>query len=371
MEQRTCLKSVPWYPISSAMLTTFENDLFQNVDFLKSIVDSIEEGIVIQDKNGKIIGFNDNATEILSITSDQLLGKTSYDPEWQAIFPDGSPAPGDKHPITVTLRTGVPQHNVIMGIKTAGDNLKWLSINTRFIKQDEDIFVFAMFRDITTMIQEINEVKILNLKFEERNFELLRTQDELKRKINQLKVFTGIITHDVRGPAGTIKQMLEMYESETDQEVRKILFDCSKKSSIDLNHNLNELIQMLQIHIEENTPSTICDLDSLTARIFEELQESFGVKHARLVTDFKQPSIQYPKVYMQSILYNLLSNALKYTREGIEPIITLRSWMDAEKCFFLYPIMDSGLIWKNMAINFFNSKNIFTQDLTAKASVYT
>jgi hypothetical protein len=47
------------------------------------------------------------------LTEDQLLGKTSFDPEWKVIHEDGSPFPGDTHPVPIATRKAV--HGVIMG----------------------------------------------------------------------------------------------------------------------------------------------------------------------------------------------------------------------------------------------------------------
>jgi hypothetical protein len=43
--------------------------------------------------------------ELLGLTEDQLLGKTSFDPEWKVIHEDGSPFPGDTHPVPVAIAT--------------------------------------------------------------------------------------------------------------------------------------------------------------------------------------------------------------------------------------------------------------------------
>lgn len=44
-----------------------------------------------------------------------MMGLTSDSSEWHAVKADGSPFPGHEHPAMVTLRTGEPQANVVMG----------------------------------------------------------------------------------------------------------------------------------------------------------------------------------------------------------------------------------------------------------------
>jgi len=49
-----------------------------------------------------------------------MVGRTSFDGRWGAGHEDGSPFPGDEHPAMVTLRTGEPCADVIMGVDAPG-----------------------------------------------------------------------------------------------------------------------------------------------------------------------------------------------------------------------------------------------------------
>ncbi|MFZ8302581.1 hypothetical protein ACO1K9_14035, partial [Staphylococcus aureus] len=84
--------------------------------------------------------------------------------------------------------------------------------------------------------------------------------------------FAGIITHDVRGPAHNIKKMLEMYESADDPEIKKASMDYLKKVSNDLANNLNELIQILQIHLEHELPVSDCNFKEIIESVSLQLQ---------------------------------------------------------------------------------------------------
>ena len=64
------------------------------------------------------------------LTEDQIKGETSLDPRWRSVHEDGSPFPGETHPAMVTLRTGKPTHDVVMGVHTPAGELQWISINT-------------------------------------------------------------------------------------------------------------------------------------------------------------------------------------------------------------------------------------------------
>ena len=116
------------------------------------LITAMNEGVVMQDENSAIIAFNKSAERILGLTGDQLRGKTSLDPDWYSIHEDGSPFPGETHPVVITLRTGEPQSDVIMGIHKPDGKLNWISINVQPIFKEGKTTpdrVVATMRDIT------------------------------------------------------------------------------------------------------------------------------------------------------------------------------------------------------------------------------
>jgi two-component system cell cycle sensor histidine kinase/response regulator CckA len=96
-----------------------------------SVVAALAEGIVFMDADGGLRASNASAERILGLTAKQIGGRTTFDPRWRAIHEDGSPFPGDTHPITVSLRTGQPCSNVIMGVHKPSGELTWISINSQ------------------------------------------------------------------------------------------------------------------------------------------------------------------------------------------------------------------------------------------------
>ena len=134
-----------------------QSEIIQNQrSFYSNILNSMEEGFAIQDKDAKILHFNPAAANILGLTEDQLLGRTSLDSRWRAIHEDGSPFPGDTHPAMVTIRTGKPDTNKVMGIITPVEKLRWLRVNAIPFQADlegKQAVVLVTFSDITSQIE--------------------------------------------------------------------------------------------------------------------------------------------------------------------------------------------------------------------------
>jgi PAS domain S-box-containing protein len=122
----------------------------------RSILDAMEEGVVLQDATGHIVTCNASAERILGLSRDQLMGLTSLDPRWQALHEDGSPFPGDEHPAMIAVRAGQSQSNVIMGLAQPTGGLTWLSVNARPLFRPAETRPYAVvvtFGDITARKQ--------------------------------------------------------------------------------------------------------------------------------------------------------------------------------------------------------------------------
>ncbi|HPI76110.1 MAG TPA: PAS domain S-box protein, partial [bacterium] len=119
----------------------------------RRLFETMSQGIVYQAADGAIISANPAAERILGLTSDQMKGRTSMDPRWKMIEPDGEPVPGAEHPAMEALRTGKKIGPVIRGIFHPEMNeYVWLSITAtpQFNEGETTSFqVYSTFEDIT------------------------------------------------------------------------------------------------------------------------------------------------------------------------------------------------------------------------------
>jgi PAS domain S-box-containing protein len=110
------------------------------------------EGVVLQQADGRITACNASAERILGLSVQQMMGRTSIDPCWQTIHEDGTPFPGDDHSSMVTLRTGEPQSNTVMGIHKPDGTLTWILLNSQPLfrpSETKPYGVVTSFSDIT------------------------------------------------------------------------------------------------------------------------------------------------------------------------------------------------------------------------------
>lgn len=183
----------------------------QNKKLLQASVaiENMQEGFVIQDKDGQITDFNSSALRILCMNEEQILGKSSVDPSWKAIKADGTVFPGEEHPAMVALKTGKPQSGIKMGIRSNQNKETWISINSSPIfssETDKPISVVTTFMDITDL--EIAQVKLLH-----------------NARLASVAQMAGGIAHEINNPMAAINAIcnscLKMIE--TNQVDSKII----------------------------------------------------------------------------------------------------------------------------------------------------
>lgn len=106
------------------------SELKNNEKHYRSLVQNINIGLIIQKQNSEITLCNQPALDMLGLTEDQLLGKTSFDPDWNVIHSDGSPFPGQEHPVPMAIATQKPVRDVVMGVyRPRTHDRVWLLVN--------------------------------------------------------------------------------------------------------------------------------------------------------------------------------------------------------------------------------------------------
>ncbi|MEW6494585.1 MAG: GAF domain-containing protein [Cyanobacteriota bacterium] len=129
-----------------------EEKLRASEERYRLLITTMAEGIVLQQADGKITTCNASAERILGLNVQQMMGRTSIDSCWQCIHEDNSPFPGEEHPAMVTLRTGEPQSNVVMGVHKPDGTLTWILINSQPLLRSGETKPYAAvtsFSDIT------------------------------------------------------------------------------------------------------------------------------------------------------------------------------------------------------------------------------
>ncbi len=204
-----------------------------------------------------------------------------------------------------SLETGKP-YEVEVRFKRAADGVYRWHIGRALAMKDEHGRIIKWFGSCT----DIDEYK--------------RALD-LENKISQFEDFNRIVAHNLRGPAGSIAMLLGMMDETSDQDEKNELMPMLKQSSATLIATLNELMKILEIRNNTDLPYDDCDLEEMVNNVQKMLAGQIISKKATIHTDFQVVSMKFPKMYLESIFYNMISNALKYSKTDTPPVINISS----------------------------------------------
>jgi PAS domain S-box-containing protein len=140
-----------------------EEALRQSEEAYRSVVSVLAEGVMLVNREGTFVTFNESAASILGCSSDYLKDHRLDQVPWETIRADGSKLPLEDYPLSITFRTGQPVTDSVMGLHRADGNWVWLSINTRPFDREPDgsiASVLVSFADITSRYAAERELRL-------------------------------------------------------------------------------------------------------------------------------------------------------------------------------------------------------------------
>lgn len=170
---------------------------------------------------------------------------------------------------------------------------------------------------------------------------LNKTVEMVTQNNQQLKNFTHILSHNIRNHASNISLVSSLVDEEALDEDTADLFSKIKRISVSLNTTLDDLSQAIKIK-DEALESETLHFKTVLDHILGVIGSDMAIHRVTIHEDFAVETIRFPGIYMESILMNLVSNAIKYRRDDIEPKIELKTYKDKNGATVL-ECTDNGL----------------------------
>jgi two-component system, sensor histidine kinase LadS len=183
-----------------------------------------------------------------------------------------------------------------------------------------------------------NQEKIIHA----RTGELRKANLDLRKRNQQLEQFAYIISHNLRGPVASMLGLLRLFDRKPIEGTENLQYlDMLQQSVNKLDTIIMDLGQVLAI--EQNLVKHFREISygAVVQGILEKLQLQVQEIKPILETRFDEESISSHPSYLESILYNLISNALKYRSPDRPLHISIKSWRQGDE--HLLSISDNGL----------------------------
>jgi signal transduction histidine kinase len=174
-----------------------------------------------------------------------------------------------------------------------------------------------------------------------KNAELLATNSELIRYNNELRQFSFTVSHNLRGPVATLLGLAGLVETSSFDEEQNTIFKhihATTKTLDGIIHDLNKIIDIRYDIFKVMQRVSLADEVNNIRRLLE--HRSLG-QNISISCEFSVDIIFSVKPMVHSILYNLISNSIKY-RASVRPLeIQLKAHATGDH--YCLEVTDNGL----------------------------
>lgn len=291
----------------------------------RSLNDSVLDAIIISDGTGNVISWNQGAEKIFGYKEKEVLNK-SVAVIIPKQFSDACIEGLEK------IHESGKHRSVGNIIETQGINKKKklfpieISTSSWFIGNER--FFSAIIRDISERKAIENKQKSLN--------------EYLIKQNKQLEEFAHIASHNLRAPIANIESLLQLQMADGSKETSEFIFDQLNQVSKNLIETIDDLTEVLKTSWELNKKKQKLKFSSIFERTIASVNRKIEEYGIRVDSNFDAYDlIDYPKIYLESIMQNLVFNAIKYRNPNKKSWIKVFTTVD-KKGLALH-VQDNGL----------------------------
>ena len=167
-------------------------------------------------------------------------------------------------------------------------------------------------------------------------FNLVTKQN--KRLLN----FSYIVSHNLRSHTSNIASIVALIESSETEEEREEMMGLLKTVSSSLNETMIHLNEVTNIKKNIGLVSEPLNLEKYITRVKNILADQITSKGVTILTAIPADTmINYNPAYLESILYNVISNSIRFRHPSRKPIIKIN--LVIENDMKVLQISDNGI----------------------------
>jgi PAS domain S-box-containing protein len=302
-------------------------DLKETEERARLLVDSVKDyAILMLSLNGEIITWNVGAERIKGYQAQEIIGKHF------SVFYN-----------TEAIAKGFPQYELERAVLDG----RFEDEGWRIRKDGTAFWANVIITPIYNALgRHIGFSKVTrDLTEKRRNEELMVKNQELLRINRDLDNFVYTASHDLKSPIANLEGLLTELKQEMGPEQEKYadLLPWIDNSLLSLRKVVGELAEVTRVDQLDKVIETI-NLEDLLGEIKDSFREQIHGQRVSITADFAAvPTLAYSRKNLRSIMFNLVSNAIKYSATDKIPQIKLRTqYLAAEKVVVL-TISDNGL----------------------------
>lgn len=295
--------------------------------YAESIVCTIREPLIILNKELKVRSANrafyekfqvkeeDTEQKLLFELGNKQWNKPELKKKLEKVLPQGA---------------GIVDYEVVANFPVLGERIMLLNAIQIIRDPSEQQSILIAIEDVTDRWKKNKEEKALAAELEkkvlERTLSLHEANSELQHSNENLAQFAYIASHDLQEPLRKIRTfstiLQDRYFSELPGPVKglveKINTSAERMSSL-----IKELLNFSQL-LHSNAAFEHTDLDHVLSNVLVDFDLLIAEMKVTIIRE-PLPVIDAIPFQMHQLFYNLLGNAIKFSRTGIAPVITITS----------------------------------------------
>ena len=302
----------------------------------RAIIAAMREGVVLQDRASVIVEYNPQAATLLGMTNDQLLGRSSVDPDWTLVDAESQPLPVDQQPSMQCLRTGKPVLDFMLGVTLPNAERRWLNVNSLPLFDGVD-------GDPTQTLTTF--VDITQLKLQEAA--LLEAVDAAERASAAKSTFLANVSHEVRTPLNGVIALAKALSRHDMPDRQREMVNIIVSSGETLERILNDLLDIAKIEASR------MELEIAPFDLLAEIQTCTDLMRLRADSKGIGFDVEFSPqanglflgdaLRLRQIVANLTANAIKFTETGRIQVMVEVEPASGEDCRLTITVNDTGV----------------------------
>ncbi len=194
------------------------------------------------------------------------------------------------------------------------------------------------------IINNVTSVMLAQLRTQAHLEELEKLNADLKRVNTDLDTFVYSASHDLKSPIINIESLVEVLEENLGpaQASVKMELDLIKNSVKRFKDTIEDLTEVARIQRNFDYEATQLEVDRVVEEVKYLILPDIERTGAIITADTAAaPLLYFPKRNLKSILYNLISNAIKYSSPERQPLVRVSTGTEGE--YFFLRVQDNGL----------------------------
>ncbi|WP_020570115.1 PAS domain-containing sensor histidine kinase [Neolewinella persica] len=319
---------------------------------LRALFEMATDGIITIGTDGVVENLNRAACELFGYKAEEVIGQkinmlmAAHDRKHHDEYLDRYHTTQKPHIIGIGRE--------VMGRRKDGKEFP-IRLAVSEVKLEDKVIYTGILHDVSQFHEAQRRVEQLNEELEnkvrQRTAALEEREIELKhalgkeRELNELKSrFLSMASHEFKTPLSTVlssAELIELYETEEQQPKRERHINRIKDAVNQLTEVLNDFLSLSQLEQGKvGVRKRLVDLRALISTSVESSEGQMKTGQQVIIDHPEEPLriISDPKL-LRHILVNLISNAAKYSPEGMD--ITIKSWVSKDECKI--SVIDQGI----------------------------